>query len=118
MDFFSTRNTVILALIQIGVVTAGVLGAGVVFKWYLEFSRLDTLPLSTRLLADDGWLLLTVPLIWSVYALRTLCREKAGELARGVAAISGVLLLVALIVFCRNAVLGELFDRIAHYDSF
>ena len=37
MNFFTTRNLVILALVQIGVVTAGVLAAGASAKWYDTF---------------------------------------------------------------------------------
>ena len=54
MNFFTARNLVILALIQIGVVTAGVLAAGVSVKWITEFN-LHGPRGELEFICDFGW---------------------------------------------------------------
>jgi len=61
--YFTTRNTVILALVQVGVIVLGVLAAGAAHKWYTTFNM--RLPSSTILVAEYGFLALVLPLAWS-----------------------------------------------------
>ena len=70
MDFFTARNTVILALIQEGVITIGVLASGLTFKVYRE-SHL-TVPDKTNIFSVYGPIALVLPLIWVTYAYWTL----------------------------------------------
>src|SRR5689334_10213544 len=93
--YFTIRNTAILALVQIGVIVAGVLGAGACHKWYTTFG-LRT-PAATALVCEYGFVALVLPVVWIVVALEALRREDAEEF-RVAAFCAGILLLVLLVV--------------------
>jgi hypothetical protein len=105
MDFFSTRNLVIVALVQIGVIVLGTLTAGACLKWYASFNLMSRPPLLTTLLADYGFLALALPVAWLAIALYLNQRNKnvpgynMGMLVTGV-----LLLVVCLFVVCSGAV--------------
>src|SRR5574339_418318 len=95
MDFFTRRNAAILALVQAGVVVAGVLGAGAAYKWYTQVNLAP--PRLTVLATDYGFVALTLPLAWVLIALVTFHREdESGPPA--LAFLFGLLLLAALLV--------------------
>ncbi|HEY2786891.1 MAG TPA: hypothetical protein VGJ05_18160 [Fimbriiglobus sp.] len=118
MEYFTARNTVILALVQEGVITLGVLGAGASIKMYRDASSLMQLPQITTLLCDYGWLLLGMPLIWTVYAFRELRREDASTSRRVLAVTSGILFLLGLMILVWYASIGRMLMFIVRGDSF
>ena len=68
MDFFSKKNAVLLALVQVVFIALGVLSAGCCHKWYVTCSLRP--PVETVVWADFGPLTLIVPLAWVFTALR------------------------------------------------
>ncbi len=107
MEYYTARNTVILALAQVGVITIGVLSAGAAFK----VSTVSGLPASSSIefASDYGWLFLIAPLIWVIYAYRVLQREEASSQARFLAVSSGIVILVVLIITGWNVGFGRIF---------
>ena len=96
MEFYTVRNTAILALTQIGVITIGVLAAGATIKWYDSAMMLRPSS-ATTLAAECGHWLLVVPLLWAAVALWRLNRAKADENPELLVLLTGfVLLLVQL----------------------
>ena len=96
MEYFTTRNTVILALVQVGVVVLGVLAAGASCKWSTTFNM--RLPSSTILVAEYGFLALVLPLAWVTVALLTMRRGAESENAKPLVFYSGILLLLVLLL--------------------
>jgi hypothetical protein len=96
MGYFTARNTVILALLQVGVITAGVLAARVNLKWQSTL-RLSQSSL-TILLADFGWLAMILPVGWATLAIRVLRREESSDQAIMLVVLSGALLLIVMIL--------------------
>jgi hypothetical protein len=110
VEYFTVRNTVILALTQVGVLTAGVLAAGACHKWHTTFNLRP--PASTTLLADYGYLALLVPLVWVALALRALRRHADAEVEarrRTWAFLGGVALLLLLLIVVGKAAVLPLF---------
>src|SRR5476651_1341225 len=64
MNFFTARNLVILALVQIGAITAGVLAAGVSVKWMTEFHLCGPRD-ELEFICDFGWIALALPMTWA-----------------------------------------------------
>jgi hypothetical protein len=94
-EYFTVRNTVILALTQVGVLVAGVLTAGACQKWKATFHF--PAHRGTELLAEYGFLALVLPLAWAAAALYLLRRSEDPGAAGVTAFSSGVLLLVLLL---------------------
>jgi hypothetical protein len=95
MEYFTTRNTVIAALVQVGVIVGGVLAAGACIKWYSTFGL--TPFRSTTLLAEYGLLALVLPLVWVTIALRAQQRSHRDEEPSIIAFLLGILLLLLLL---------------------
>jgi hypothetical protein len=96
MDYFTTRNTVILALVQVGVIVLGVLGAGAAHKWSTTFNI--RLPSSTIFVAEYGFLALVLPVAWVTVALLSMRRDAESENAKPLVFYSGILLLLVLLL--------------------
>ena len=95
MNFFTARNLVILALVQIGVVTAGVLAAGVSVKWMTEFHLCGPLR-ELEFICDFGWIALLLPIAWATVALWEFRRETDDDSRKVAILVAGLLLLVLL----------------------
>ena len=109
MDYFTTRNTVIVALVQVGVVVAGVLTAGACLKWFATFGL--TPPPATTLLAEYGFLALALPVVWAAVTLRILrWRDESDEAdeVKVYAVLSGFVLLLLLLIGVYYAAAGPL----------
>ena len=96
MNFFTTRNLVILALTQIGAITAGVLAAGTSVKWITMFNMCGPLR-ELELICDFGWLALALPIIWVTFALWEFRKEREDDGRKTTYVLLGVLLLALLI---------------------
>jgi hypothetical protein len=92
MERITARNLVLLALTQIGVLVAAVLGAGAAHKWYTALPNIIPVPRACELLVEYGWLGLPVPAIWLGVALRLLTNRHVTDGAKLCAVLSGALL--------------------------
>ena len=96
MQFFTARNLVILALVQIGAITAGVLAAGVSVKWMTEFNLCGPRG-ELEYICDFGWVALAIPVVWASVALWEFRRETEDDSRKLAIALAGWLLLALLI---------------------
>ncbi len=97
---FSTRNALLVALMQISVIVSGVMGAGVVLR------ILERAPASTRFLVDYGVTLMAIPLVWITSAVVVRSRSAISESAKTAAFWLGCVLLLGLIAFVACALIG------------
>jgi hypothetical protein len=97
----SIRNTVVVALMQVGVIVAGVLAAGVCHRVWTGSGRTEPSP--AALLYSHGVVGLLIPLVWVTGAAVLQTRSSVSEDARILMFWLGVLLLIALIVFAAYA---------------
>ena len=95
---FTIQNAVIVALLQAGVIVVGVLATGVTLKFWGESLPGEQVPIFAALLADYGFLALSIPLVWITLVMRLRRRTDISEDAKALAFWSGVVLLIALIV--------------------
>lgn len=101
---FTIRNAVLIALMQIGVIVAGVLAAGVCNKWWASMGG-GGLPLPMLILMNYGVIALAIPVVWIVLVLQLRNRSEASEDVKDFAFLSGIILLVAFCIFVGYAVL-------------
>src|ERR1700742_648627 len=94
---FSVRNIVIVALMQMGVIIAGILAAGLCHKVWLV-AGVD-LPWPAALIYHYGFMGLFIPTGWSVATLFILYRPEVMDEVKGAAFWQGVLTLVLLVIF-------------------
>jgi hypothetical protein len=97
----SIKNIVIVAILQVGVIVMGVLAAGLSYKECLLTGLLMPLPVLT--LYRLGFLGLFLPLAWSSCAIVFQLRANASDDLRSLMFGLGILLLLALAVFCLYA---------------
>ncbi|MDB6023993.1 MAG: hypothetical protein JWM68_216 [Verrucomicrobiales bacterium] len=102
MLVFTTRNAVLVALVQVAIIVLGVLAAGLSYKWW-AFQELP-LPGTTWLLINYGIAFLTLPVLWigSVMWLR-LSAVLSDEL-KGLTFLSGFILILMLLILIGHAV--------------
>jgi hypothetical protein len=97
----SIRNTVIVAILQVGVVVAGVLAAGICHRIWM--SRDWPVPPLIALLYNHGVMGLIIPLAWITGAATLHTRFGASDDVRALMFWLGVLVLVALTIFALYA---------------
>jgi hypothetical protein len=93
----SHKNIAILGLVQVGVVVAGVLGAGSTYKAWTTFG----IPLTqaTTFATEYGFVVLAVPVVWIAAAM--IVQHRLAETDDGpevITATSGVFVLLVLLV--------------------
>src|SRR5580698_1955552 len=94
---YSFRNTVIVAVMQIGVIVAGVLAAGL---WHKTWSGANlAMPFPAAMLYSYGIAGFSIPLAWSILTLILIPRPEISDEAKDLMFWSGVLVLVSLVVF-------------------
>jgi cobalamin biosynthesis protein CobD/CbiB len=107
MSYYTTRNIVILALVQLGVISLGVLAAELTrqmsSKWHFRLAD----PSWTNVWADFGWLALVLPVVWVGAAIYILRRRGFSDQARGWVLVAGFLLLVVVLFVVWKAALRE-----------
>ncbi len=93
----SFKNIAILGLLQVGVVVAGVLGAGVLHKCSNEFGIQLTQP--TRFAGSDyGVVAVVLPIIWIVAAMAVQSRNDTEDSPEALTFVSGVGVLILLLI--------------------
>lgn len=93
----SIRNTVVVAIMQVGVIVASVLAAGILHRVWM--SRDWTLPVPAALLYDSGVGALLIPLVWATAAAVLHVRAGVSEDGRALMFWLGILILISLIIF-------------------
>jgi hypothetical protein len=102
MLIFSVKNAVLLALMQVGVIVAGVLAAATTSK--LRSMWDITPPDGTEAFASYGVFLFLVPLAWITLALRLRGATDISDRAKAATFLSGIGLLVLLLVYIWSSV--------------
>ena len=97
----SIRNTVIVAILQVGVIVAGVLAAGVCHRVWVS-SNLPLPPL-VALLYNYGVAGLIIPLAWVTGAATLHTRSGVSDDVRTLMFWLGILVVIALTVFALYA---------------
>ena len=103
MLVFTTRNAVLVALFQVGVIVFGVLTSGLSQKWWASLNT--PLPATTLFLIHYGVVLLCLPVLWIAVVLRVGLSAWADEV-KGLAFGSGFILILGLLIFIGYAVLA------------
>ena len=97
----SIKNTVIVALMQVGVIVFGVLGAAITCKQFSSMGAIiSVLPVMLMHYGAFGFVL---PLVWSATTLLLCRRPDISDDLKRLAFWSGVLLLLSLAVFMAYA---------------
>jgi hypothetical protein len=94
---FSFKNAAYVAIMQLGVIVAGVLAAGLCWKVSTETGI--QLPIPTQMLLNHTLIFLAVPLAWITFAMLVRSLSEASDDVKNLAFWSGVFLLVALVFF-------------------
>jgi hypothetical protein len=105
---FSIRNTVIVALMQIGVIVAGVLAAGIWHK--LSTSDGLNMPAKAAILYNHGAIGFLIPIIWAAFTLILLNRPEIADEIKASSFWFGVFLLLLLIGFVWQADVAPFFN--------
>jgi hypothetical protein len=93
----SIRNIVVLALMQVGVIVAGVLTAGVCHK--MAVSNGTTMPFLTLMLYQFSVTGLLIPLAWVTGTVVIQLRANVGDGIKLLMFWLGILLLIVLTIF-------------------
>jgi len=94
---FTIRNTVIVALMQVGIIVAGVLAAGLCHRLWTVNGM--PMPLPAAILYNYGVLWFAIPLGWSVIALVLRDRPGISDDVKSLVFLIGVLLVLLLGLF-------------------
>lgn len=97
----SIRNTVVVAILQVGVVVAGVLAAGVCHRVWTSHDWAP--PALVALLCHYGIAGLLIPMAWAAGAIVLQTRAGVSEDVRVLTFWLGVLALMVLVVFAAYA---------------
>src|SRR5580658_277439 len=93
----SIRNTVIVAMMQVGVIIAGVLAAGICHKVWTNNGV--AMPIPASLLYGHGLMGFLVPTIWGTGAIVIQLHTNISDEIKTLAFWLGVLFLIALAIF-------------------
>jgi len=103
---YSFRNTVIVAVMQIGVIVAGVLAAGL---WHKAWSGM-AMPFPASILYSYGIAGFSIPWFWSFLTLILFRRPEVSDETKELMFWSGVLVLLSLVVFVLYADVTPVFQ--------
>ncbi len=93
----TTRNAIKVALMQVGVIVAGILAAGV--GYHAASGMGGSMPASTAFLVHFGFLLLALPVAWIAFAARLQNNAAASDRKKTLTFVVGLALLVGLTLF-------------------
>jgi hypothetical protein len=109
---FTIYNATLVAVMQVGVIVAGVLASGLWHKFTTE-SRMD-MPFPASLIYLYGTIGFAIPLVWITCALLLLSRDKTSDEIKRLGFLVGVLILVALVIFMAYANVSPCFRIMWH----
>jgi hypothetical protein len=104
---FTVYNATLVAVMQVGVIVAGVLASGLWHKFATD-SRME-MPFPASLIYHYGTVGFVIPFIWIICALLLRGREKVSDEIKSLAFWFGVLILIALLMFMIYANVSPLF---------
>jgi hypothetical protein len=93
----SVQNIVRVALMQIGVIVAGILGAGICHK--IHSITEQPMPHPASALYEHGVYGFFIPILWAGLTLSICSRDHVSDAAKALTFWSGVILLIALAIF-------------------
>jgi len=94
---FSIKNAVYVAITQVGVIVMGVLAAGLCYKAQTDMGV--RFPTAYMLLLNHAVMFLAIPLVWITVVLWFRSLPDASDDLKNLAFWSGVLLIIALVIF-------------------
>jgi len=94
---FTIRNAVLVAVMQVGVIVAGVLASGFWFKFSTSSNM--QMPFQASLLFNYGIAGFVIPFSWLIFALLLRARPGLSDEIKGLAFGFGVLILIGLAFF-------------------
>jgi hypothetical protein len=113
---YTTRNTVLIALMQVGVIVFGVLGAAICRKVGVDQGVGLLLP--TVILYNLGMLGFLIPMGWSVLTVVVLRHPRISDGVKGGVFWLGVMILLGLVVFVLLADFGPgVFHGVGFYAA-
>lgn len=95
---FTIRNAVVIALAQVAIIVAGILGAGATGR-ILETNPNALMPPALQVLVSYGAFLLVVPLAWITIALLIRRNPRCGDAIKVLTFVSGPVLALTLAIF-------------------
>jgi hypothetical protein len=108
VENLTTRNLVIVALLQVGVIVGGVLAAVTSRRWHAVLGHLPPSQ-AAAFLADYGFLLLVVPAVWIALALWVRTRSDDAQGPSRIAFWTGIGILALLVIFVVRTVIVPMF---------
>lgn len=93
----SIKNTVVVAIMQVGIIVAGMLAAGICHKVFT--SNNVAMPLPAAMLYDYGLMGFFIPLIWGPLAVVLQLRATVPDGIKSLIFWLGVLMLMGIAVF-------------------
>ena len=98
---FSISKAIKIALMQVGVIVAGILAASV--GYHAASGRVGFVPASTAFLVHFGFLLLALPMAWITAAVRLRNSAAFAHRQKVLACGSGIALIIGLTLFSAYA---------------
>jgi hypothetical protein len=81
MNYFTARNLVILALVQMALIAATILGAGATYKTYKSMDFLGrSIPWIVHFWCDYGWWTAILPILWFFLCFHEFQKENSTPL--------------------------------------
>ena len=93
----SVKNTVIVAMMQVGVIVAGVLAAGICHKIWSTNGA--TMPLPAAMVYSYGFASFLIPVVWGAGAIILQLRSNVSEDIKALSFWLGVFVLIGLAAF-------------------
>lgn len=94
---FTVYNATLVAVMQVGVIVAGVLASGLWHK-FATVNRME-MPFPASLIYHYGIVGFAIPIIWIICALLLRGRENVSDETKSLAFWFGVLILIGLLIF-------------------
>jgi hypothetical protein len=101
---FTVRNTLVVAIMQVGVIVAGTLASGLCHRLFAGTNI--PMPWPAALLYSYGIVGFSIPLSWATVALLVERRTKVSDDLKMLVFLSGIAILILLVFFVIDADVG------------
>ena len=105
---FSIYNATLVAVMQVGIIVAGVLASGL-WRRYSAVNHMP-MPFAAGLLYDFSVIGFVIPFAWLTFALLLRRSPRVSDDMKGLAFWCGILLLIALVIFVLYADVSPFFN--------